>query len=224
MRHVADMPLAEREEYLFQQITSGNMPDFLRKFKTIRVMGTDSKGVMHTAAYEVMPDYLAVGSNQDFVRVPLTPMTAMRIADRFGCALPTRKMVNDIYAQSELKLEPRPLTMEREAVKTFVEHNAIIEMQRQDKPLGLLVAGIKKDVVTTPLLLARPNHVAIFGWHKLDGKPIQPLTTVHRDTYVDYSHGIRLVKQMLLVDDKPTTLNAVLSDPALRFLLSDEEL
>ena len=223
MAHVADMPLAAREEYIFQQIVSGNLPNFMRTFKTVHVAGMDSKGVTHTAMYEVMPDYLCVGSDQDFIRVPLTPMTGGRIAARFGCALPTRKIVNDIYAQSEVKLEPRPLTMEREAVKTFVEHNAIIETQRQGKPLGLLVAGIKKDVVTTPLLLLKPNHVAIYGWHRLDGKPIQPLTTIHRDTYVDYSHGIRLVKQTLLVDGKPTTLNAVLSHPELRFLLTDEE-
>ncbi len=223
LAHVANMPLADREETLFQQITTGGLPEFLRKFKTIRVTGVDSKGVTHTAEYEVTPDYLAVGNDKDFVRVPLTPMTAGRIAERFGCALPTRKMVNDIYAHSDLKLEPRPLTVEREAVKTFVEHNAIIETQRQGKPLGLLVAGIKKDVVTTPLLTSRPNHVAIYGWHTLDGKPIQPLTTIHRDTYVDYSHGVRLIKQTLLVDGKPMTISAVLNDPQLRFLLSDEE-
>ena len=223
MARVTHMPLDLREMFLWQQIASGNLPEFLRAFKPIRVTGTDSKGVMHTITYEVMPDYLAVGNNQDFVRVPLTPITAQRIAARFDCALPTRKMVGDIYAQSEVKLEPRPLTREREAMKTFVEHNAIIETQRQGKPLGLLVAGIKKDVVTTPLLRLRPTHVAIYGWHKLDGKPIQPLTTVHDIRYVDYSHGIRLIKQSLLVDGKPATVNAVLSDPQLRFLLSDEE-
>ena len=223
MEHVASLPLANREEVLWQQIASGNLPDFLRHFRPIRVTGMDSKGIMHTLEYAVMPDYLAVGSDTDFVRVPLTPITAERIAARFDCTLPTRKMINDIYAQSDLKLEPRPLTLEREAVKTFVEHNAIIETQRQGKPLGLLVSGIKKDVVTTPLLRLHPSHVAIYGWHKPDGNPIQPLTTIHRDTYVDYSHGLRLVKQNLLADGKPATLKTVLSDPHLRFLLSDEE-
>ena len=222
MAQVAVMPLAERETLLDQQIISGNLPDFLRTFKPIHVRAVDSKGVMHEAVYEVMPDYLAVGSDADFVRVPLTPMTALRIAARFGCALPTRKMVNDIYAQAELKLEPHPMTEEREAVKTFLEHNAIIEMQRTGKPLGILVAGIKKDVVNTPRLLEKPHRVAIYGWHKPDGLPIQPLTIVHRDTYVDYSHGIRFIKEKLLVDGKPMTISDVLADPLLRGLLSDE--
>ena len=222
MARVADLTVADREAILLKEIADGNLPEFLRTFKSIRVEATDRAGVPHTAVYDVMPDYLAVGSDGDFVRTPLTPMTALQIAERFGCALPTRKMVDAIYAQSEVKLEPRPLTESREAVKTFLEHNAIVETQRAGKPLGLLVAGIQKDVVQSVRLLEKPNRVAIYGWHKLDGHPIQPLTIVHRDTYVDYSHGIRLVRQSLLVDGKPTSLAAVLADPNLKILLTDE--
>jgi len=46
--------------------------------------------------------------------------------------------------------------------------------------------------------------VAIYGWHKLDGKPIQPLYTGHVDWYVDYSHGIRLVSRTIYIDNKNT--------------------
>jgi len=222
MARVADMTTAERETVLLKEITEGNLPEFLRTFKAIHVEAVDSEGVKHTAVYDVMPDYLAVGSDTDFVRIPLTPMTALQIATGFGCALPTRKMVDAIYAQAEVKLEPHPMTEARESVKTFLDYNAIIEMQRAGKPLGLLVAGNKKDVVQSVRLLEKPNRVAIYGWHKLDGTPIQPLTIVHRDTYVDYSHGIRLVKQTLVVDGKPTTIAAVLADPKLKTLLTDE--
>ena len=233
MMRVADLPWAEREKVLLSEFKAGNLPDFLRGFKTIHVKATDSKGREHTAVYQVMPDYLAVGSNKDFVRTPLTPMTAQAIADAFECpdgsgcslwrhSLPTRKMVNDIYEQAEVKLEPKPLTEKREAVETFIQHNEIIEGQRSGKPLGALVAGIKKDVVITNMLLERPDHVAIYGWHKLDGSPIQPLTTVHINWYVDYSHGIRLVKRMMLVDGNPRDIREILTDPDLCGLLSDE--
>jgi hypothetical protein len=84
------------------------------------------------------------------------------------------------------------------------------------------VAGIKKDVVITKELSERPGHVAIYGWHKLDGKPIQPLTTVHVDWYVDYSHGIRLVDQWAEVDGEPMLVCDVLRDKNLCGLLSDE--
>jgi hypothetical protein len=222
MKRVADLPRDKREEVLLSEFKAGNLPEFLRGFKTIRVKATDTKGREHTAIYQVMPDYLAVGSDKDFVRTPLTPMTAQPIADAFGCSLPTRKMVNDIYEQAEVKLEPKPLTEKREAVETFTQHNEIIEGQRAGKPLGLLVAGIKKDVVITNMLLAKPDHVAIYGWHKLDGTPIQPLTTVHINWYVDYSHGIRLVKRSMLVDGNPRDIRDVLADPDLCVLLSDE--
>lgn len=222
MGRIANFSTAERETVLLREITEGDLPDFLRTFKPIRVEGTDSDGVRHTAIFEVMPDYLAVGNDADFVRAPMTPMTALAIAHKFGCDLPTRKMVDAVYAQAEVKLEPHPMTENREAVSTFLEHNAIIEAQRNGKPLGLLVAGIKKDVVQSVRLQEKPHRVAIYGWHKLDGNPIQPLTIVHRDTYVDYSHGIRLVKQAVMVDGKPTTLSAVLADPKLKILLTDE--
>jgi hypothetical protein len=71
-------------------------------------------------------------------------------------------------------------------------------------------------------LKEKPHRVAIYGWRKLDGNPIQPLTIVHGDTYVDYSHGVRLIARQMLVDGKPMTINDVLKDPNLCGLLSDE--
>ncbi len=223
MKQVASLPRAEREAVLLSELRKGNLPPFLRGFIPIRTKGTDASGKEHSLVYQVMPDYLAVGSDQDFVRVPLTPMTAQPIADLFRCSLPTRKMVDEIYRLAQVKLEPRPLTEAREAVETFVQHNAIIESQRALSKLGALTAGTKKDVVITNLLYSgKPNRVAIYGWHKLDGSPIQPLTTVHVNWYVDYSHGIRLVKRAVLLDGQPRDLLDILKDPVLSPLLSDE--
>ena len=42
------------------------------------------------------------------------------------------------------------------------------------------------------------------------------------DWYVDYSHGIRLVKQQMIVDGVPMSVADVLADPNLCVLLSDE--
>jgi hypothetical protein len=217
LRRIADLPPAEREDAIADEICRGNLPDFLRRFVTV----TAHHGG-HTATYQVMPDYLAIGSDADFIRIPMTPQTAQRIADAFGCALPTRKVVNDVYRQAAVKLEPRPLTEAREAVTTFAQHNALVEEQRNGKPLGSLVAGIKKDVVITNRLAEKPNRVAIYGWHKPDGSPIQPLTIVHRETYVDYSHGVRLTKRTVTVDGRPCDIRHALHASALSPLLSDE--
>jgi hypothetical protein len=210
---IADLPAKAREVAIVQEILRGNVPDFLRKLATVTVDG---------CTYEVSRDYLAIGSDDDFVRMPMTPQSATIIADAFGCALPTRKMVDDIYRQAEVKLEPRPMTKDRETVETFVAHNEIIESQRKGKPLGQLLAGHKKDVVITNRLKEKPGKVAIYGWHKLDGKPIQPLYVGHVDWYVDYSHGIRLVKRTVTIDGKPRDIDDVLRDPALSKLISDE--
>jgi hypothetical protein len=214
---IADLPPKAREAAIVDEITRGNIPDFLRKFHTIHLRADG-----HECTCEATSDYLAIGSDDDFVRMPMTPASAQRIADAFGCSLPTRKMVNDIYAQADVKLEPKPLTEQRETVRTFVQHNAIIEEQRAGKTLGLLVAGDKKDIVITNKLKEKPNKVAIYGWHKLDGKPIQPLYTGHADYYADYSHGVRLIKRQVIVDGKPGDIGDVLKDPALCNLLSDE--
>ncbi|HEX4590235.1 MAG TPA: hypothetical protein VH120_09930 [Gemmataceae bacterium] len=222
MKSIAALPRSAREEAIVTEICRGNIPDFLRSFRPITVTLTDQAGKEHTATYEVMPDYLAVGSDADFVRVPMTPQSAQRIADAFGCSLPTRKIVDDVYKKAAVKLEPMPLTKDREAVETFVGHNEMIEKQRAGKVLGSIVFGIKKDVVVTNRLGERPNRVAIYGWHKLDGQQIQPLSIAHVNWYVDYSHGIRLMKRTVTVDGKPRDVRAVLHAADLCGLLSDE--
>jgi hypothetical protein len=210
---IADLPPKAREAAIVQEVLRGNIPGFLRKFATVKI---------NRCTFQVMPDYLAIGGDDDFVRMPMTPASAQAIADAFGCSLPTRKMVDAIYQQAEVKVEPRPLVAERESVRTFVQHNQLIQEQLAGKPLGALVAGDKKDIVLSNRLKEKPNRVAIYGWHKPDGKPIQPLYVGHGDFYADYSHGVRLVKRQVMVDGKPRDIGDVLKDPALCELLSDE--
>ncbi len=219
---VAELSLAEREARLVSAIEAGNFPAFLRRPAVVECAVDDAESVRHRIRYRVAPDYLAVGDDGDFARVPLSPSTAQRIADRFGLALPTRRMVDQIHAHAAVVLAPQPLGEPRQAVATFLEHDRLIEVQRAGREPGLLVAGIKKDVVITPLLQTRPRAVAIYGWHHPDGKPIQPLYLGHVATYVDYSHGVRLVWPAMEVDDRILPVAEVLADPRLHTLLSDE--
>src|SRR5207302_1408214 len=96
------------------------------------------------------------------------------------------------------------------------------EEQRRGKALGLLMGGIKKDIVITNRLREKPARVAIYGWHQINGKAIQPLTIVHSESYMDYSHGVRLVKSEALLDGKRMRVEEVLKHPSLCALLSDE--
>jgi hypothetical protein len=213
----------KREKDAKNEIMDGNVPSFLRKMIKIKTSITSEDGKIIHAYYFVTPDYLSIGSNNDFARIPLTPMTAQTIADSLHCFLPTRKIVNDIYEAATVKLEPVPMYAFRDSAVTMYQHNLIIEGQRRLHK-GL-IAGIKKDVVITGMLTrsSKPNRVAIYGWQKLDGKPIQPLYTGHVNWYVDYSHGIRLVHRTIYVNKKPMDYIDVLKDKTLKRLLCDEE-
>jgi hypothetical protein len=222
LRSINGLKLAEREAAIFREISRGNFPNFLRTFKPVPIRGLDADGKEITASLLVMPDYLAVGSDDDFVRLPMTPHTAQQIADLFGCTLPTKMIVDAIDARAEVHLEPHPLTVDRETVKTFAQHQEIIESQRAGKPLGLLITGIKKDIVLSPRIFERPDRLAIYGWRQLDGQPIQTLTIVHWNKYVDYSHGVRLILNRVMLDDQEVAVTDLLANPERCGLVSDE--
>jgi hypothetical protein len=219
---VTSLPREEREAAIRRELLGGNVPSFLRVLRPVEATVTAPDGTKHSVVFEVMPDYLAIGSDHDFVRIPMNPYTAQAFCDAFGFVLPTRKMVNDIWAAAAVHLDPRPLTVERESPLTFLQHHRIIEQQLGGTKRGAFVAGIKKDVVLTNKLLERSDRVAIFGWHYPRGEPIQPLYAGHVDWYVDYSHGIRPVRRWMRVDGVPRRFEDILNDPQLLPLLSDE--
>lgn len=219
---INDLPREEREVAIQAELLRGNIPNFLRELKPVTVETVGLEGTKHQATFHTMPDYLAIGTDEDHVCVPMNPYTAQAFCDAYGFFIPTRHMVNAIWKAADVKLEPHPLTEEREAAATFLQHHNIVEQQRVDAPLGAIVAGIKKDVVISNRLAEKPNRVAIFGWHYQDGKPIQPLTIVHVDWYVDYSHGVRPVRALVEVDGKVLRYDEILADPHLHGLLSDE--
>lgn len=227
MKRVSDLPLAEREEEIYKTLASGNMPGFLRKMVTLTTEFPDLAGNLHSVTFEVMPDYLSVGSDSDFCRIPMNPYTAQRLASHFGASMITSKLSDFIYKTAEVKLKPFnyiPVGNENELVSKFIEHNSQIEKQLREAggSHGQLIAGIKKDVILSARIAAQPGKVVIYGWHKPDGKPIQPVYSGHIWWYVDYSHGIRLINNQVLVDGKLRLFTEILRDPLLYRIFSDE--
>ena len=214
----------QRDSFVLKEILAGNLPSFLKKFVAVRVQIKDSStGRIIKAIYYAAPDYLSVGTNNDWARVNITPYAAQKIADSFYCFLPTRKMVDDIYKAAKVKLEPVPMYAFRDSTPTMYHHHLIVEGQRKGKK-GL-IAGIQKDVVISEKISrdARPDRVAIYGWHKLDGTLIQPLYTGHVYWWVDYSQGIRLIYRKIKVNHKWMDYIDVLKNPVLQKLICDEE-
>ena len=218
------LSLAQREAEVWREVGRGNVPAFLKDFVPVKVEAT-VQGRRHTATFWCAPDYFGLGDDDDWFRMPIAPQLAQCIADRFDCVLPTRAMVDAIWAQADVKLSPFPFspkTYDILAVDLFHEHHVHIEAQRAGRPQHLLVAGIKKDVVSSALIAEWPDRVVIYGWHHPDGKAIQPLWKGHTQRHVDYSHGVRLVARAMEVDGEATTVDAVLGDAELHVLVSDE--
>lgn len=67
---------------------------------------------------------------------------------------------------------------------------AHIEAQIAGREFVLLV-GAFKDVVRGP-----DGRIGLYGWHQLNGKPIQPYFTGHAMDWIDYSQGLRLVRKV----------------------------
>lgn len=237
--HFTDsLPMAlsqAREDAIVRELLRGNVPQFMRQFVEVDASGKDATGNERKLTLYVMPDYLCVGDDDDFVRVPLNPLSAQLVADEFGCVLPTKKMVDLIWKAAALKLDPSPVPPDAQmsTTKRFVEHNQKVEKARRQKfdeldlVLGILVAGHKKDVVITNRLLDEAGRilkkVAIYGWQYITGKVIQGLNpTSHDDLYADYSHGIRLVAERCMLEGSLIDIRHVMADPVLHPLLSEE--
>ena len=226
------MTREQREEQIYSQVISGNIPNFMRQLKVVTAV-SNIGGTNHTATYFVIPEYLAVGSDSDYFLTPMTPLLAQRICDTLNCTMPTKKMVDQIYSTAPCKLRPQPIppTPQMTTVPVFAQHNDSVKSIRfpviAQYPLGTLVGGTKKDVIISNRIYQNlnpnvPKPVVIYGWHQLNGTPIQPVYNGHEETYVDYSHGIRLVLDSVIVDGTAKTFAQLLADPILCVLVSDE--
>lgn len=220
------MGAAERENAIVSEILAGNVPAFERRLVPLELGATDKRGQTRRGRVFVTPDYLAIGSDDDFVRVPMTVRSARRIARATGTVLPTRHLVDEAQRQATVHLASPEMAAgdEMSSAAYFWSHHRAIEAKRaaQSAPLGALVSGPKKDVVIAGRMLSLPGHTGIYGWFRADGTAIQPLSFVHDDKYVDYAHGVRLVDGVMEVDGTRRPLLEVLAERGTSALISDE--
>ncbi len=210
------------DDAVYEEIAAGNIPEHQRRL--LPVVVTSDAG--RSAKLRVLCDYLAIGSDDDFIRMPMTSAAAQRIADLTETMLPTPKLVDEIYKQAVARLPPSYIDggPTEDEIADFLFHHDKLEKNRKNLgfPLGVLTAGDKKDIVLCERLPQRPDRVAIYGWHKNDSTVIQPLSTMHSCRYADYSHGVRLIDQRVEIDGELHLLGEMLRDPELAELVSDE--
>jgi hypothetical protein len=246
VRAIETLDVAAREERIHDEVARGNVPAWLRDLQPVDVTG-EVDGRERHVTFWAAPDYLAVGSDDDFFFIPLSPAMAVRIADRLGASLPTAGMVDAVWAAARRRLVPIRIQPDEDigSVRYFERHNNLVLAQRRRIRPGTFVAGHKLDVVRVVESGAGPGAasgagpgaasgaepgaasgaepgdqaVALYGWHQSNGTPIQPFFPVPLDTRPHFSMGVRLVHRRVLVDGVERDLEDVLADPGLARLL-----
>jgi hypothetical protein len=230
IRQVSGLSLADREAAVVREILSGNVPSFSRNMRSLTFSET-----VNDENYEVQIvatcDYLAIGSDRDYLYIPMTPSTAQSLAEKMSCSLPTKKVVDIIYKHATYKLHPQPIppsdTMA--TIPVFNQHTDSIKEQFHQKGIvrsaDNLVAGHKKDIILSNRIYGKDSssyRVVIYGWHLGENKPIQPVYNGHSSSYADYSHGVRFISKTVNIDGDSWQLNHILKDPILSRFLSSE--
>lgn len=223
--------LTDREDEIYAQVMSGNIPEFQRNLVEISFDQTIND-IIYNVIYYVLPDYLAIGCDTNYFLCPMTPILAQRLCNKLKCIMPTRKMVDQIWSSATVKLSPStiPPSPEMITIPVMYQHNQTVWGQRHavivQHPLGELVGGDKKDVVISNKIYGNPapKRVVIYGWHYVSGSPIQPLYSGHEETYADYSHGIRLVQDSVIINGQSNYISSILQNDTLYSLFSDEGL
>ncbi|MFA5908763.1 MAG: hypothetical protein WC815_08310 [Vicinamibacterales bacterium] len=179
----------KREEAMVRQLLAGNMPDKLLQWVTIGLTYKDKSRTVK-ATLQVLPDYLAVGHDADFVHVPLDPVSAQLVADRFDCLLPTARICDAIYSQAKHQLRAlnrdyyntdanRKIAKRGRAqtsTAAYIEHSDAVREQMKKAGItpGEFVAGHKKDVVIARSLHGNSERIAFQGFYDKDGFPFEP--------------------------------------------------
>ena len=221
MRQTETLDFSERQLAAIQEILAGNMPDGLRIPAILRFVNNQGD----TLLLPVAKDYLAIGSDTDFVRMPLSLPSAKTIARQFDMLIPTPALVDAIYEQADLQLKPQPMHPNEEMRSNayFVRHNTLINEQAGIHQFSaLLLAGHKKDIVLSTRMVRQPYKVPIYGWHLRPTEPIQPLSLVHGENYEDYSHGMRLIGKKGCLNGHPIGLERLFADANWQTSLSGE--
>jgi len=138
--------------------------------------------------YIVSPRYIA----------PIGIGEAVRVAQLHEAQLPTKELVDEIWKQADLKLEPHPVAHDgtpatMNSDDTNIKQLAYIANQIKEKSPNndyKLLGGTHKDVAY------QNGKIGLYGWHKLNGKVIQSFFPGHAAEWKDYSQGARLVKRI----------------------------
>ncbi|HEX5100228.1 MAG TPA: hypothetical protein VFV94_12040, partial [Polyangiaceae bacterium] len=203
--------IKEREELLVQAVAKGayDPPEWT-------TITANFRG--RRAELQVSTDALTILG----VRIDVTADGAQRIADLLGTVLPTPRIVQLIWEQATVRIDPCTLPADEKMATTarMIEHSECVDDQLGGRK-GL-VANEGKHWVLTNRVAGNGKLAANYGWFVKGRPPIQTVGTHHDTGHTDYSQIMRLVKPKLRVDGREVDLQRVGRSPELWGLVSDE--
>ena len=228
------------EDDMVQHILSGNTPSWCKPENMKSFTIDNGKNVSIT--FKASPDYLAIGNDNDFVRIQATPRLVAKLREHgYKVNLPTTAMAKTIYNQADIKQIGigLPAGGRMQSLTYTKDHNDRINDQlggadnvKKLLLAGHVIAGTKKDVILDSAAIGS-NQVLIFGLAKGPGRFWQqnpgsqsphPGYFVGKDGnplalsgYADYSHGMRQIDDNLLIKEngkvKEVNYFSALKDP-----------
>jgi small nuclear ribonucleoprotein (snRNP)-like protein len=224
-KYYATKPGPAREALVFDYAIRQGKP------KTVPITVPGPGGTKIT--YQVMPDFLMI----DGIRVSLTPVTAQRIADHFGMSIPTQKMADQIYHNSN-QISARPLSGTGVTIggrhytgndvvsnlisdsRANIAYSEIVDQQiaaQKGADPNKPVDGFAKTIVQPEV----PGRAGFYGlWTSPTSKPIQGGSglTPHGLDQTEYGTFARFVAPNVTITTTDgrtisTTLDRVLSTP-----------
>jgi hypothetical protein len=226
---------AEREALIWAAVVAKEYPSYTGVWREMLIRDVDAKGVPHTLLLRPAARPFELGTDSDPILMPMWPDTAQRVANLLNATLPSQKIVDQIWTNTDVHLPIGPPPgfkipgPDMEATQSWIAHNAVIQKMLSNYRFGLMSGG-KKDVVVGPGLDG--SHVAIYstpfsGTGSLRPSGVypqyQPYSTIHWSKYSDYSHGIRLISRDAEIDGRSVDLAAIFLDPTLSALVSDQK-
>jgi hypothetical protein len=216
----------EMQNAILMQIEIGNIPEFLRHPKEVRIPKSD--GGFYTVY--AMPDVLAIGSDKDYFRVPMNPLLSQALAQKYGMALPTRTIVENIWIEAgksgiqctgpNYTHSAADLGFLNSAGFYYRQNEDIREQVDEIGPDNPRFKGVrsggKKELVVEPTVL-KTHRTAFYGLWMANGLPIQ-VTDAHDVNHTEYAMGTRYLAQMVTVSDgkggrRVISLREALRDP-----------
>jgi|GEM_PF-6199433 len=175
-----------REEMFIEQVLIGNVPDWMAELTTLSLQ-VPHKGEVLRGEVQLLPDYLCIGSNTDFLHIPFDQLASQLIAEKLGMSVPTARVCHALYQHLRQNKPDRclnaitrdysvpdsqrgadtPKGVAQTATDAYIEHSEAIQARQRSRGLrnGTVVAGHKKDVTLSSRLHEDPNRIAFHGFY-----------------------------------------------------------